>query len=69
MNSMNLEMEEIRDKFRSLTEENENLTTTVSRLKEEVDLLSTALRRVIDLLPESKKDEIVKFLVVQGGRR
>ena len=66
---MNLEMEEIRDKFRSLTEENENLTTTVSRLKEEVDLLSTALLRVIDLLPEGKKDEIVKFLVVQGGRR
>ena len=66
---MTVETEELRDKFRILTEENTNLVNTVSKLQIEVDQLSTALRKVIDLLPEDKKDEVIRFLVVQGGRR
>lgn len=65
---MTVEADELRERLQALVEQNDTLKATVEVHRSEAEQLTAALRRVLDLLPDPKKDEALRLLVMRGGK-
>lgn len=60
---MAVESEELRERLKAVSDELELVRGESERFRKECMELAGALRKVIGLLPDSQKDEIIRFLV------
>lgn len=65
---MAAESDELRERLRSMSDELTAAQSQAAEAKQEAEQLTSALRRVIDLLPDDKKNEVIKFLVTKNGK-
>lgn len=65
---MTVEADELRERLQTLNEQCETAKAQAETLRVECEQLTAALRRVLDLLPDQKKDEALRLLVMTGGK-
>lgn len=65
---MSSESNELRDRLKAVADELSSAQSQLAETRQESEQLASALRRVIDLLPDEKKNEVIKFLVTKNGR-
>lgn len=62
------ESDELRERLKSVSDLLLEAQKQAEEARHESEQLASALRRVIDLLPDEKKNEVIKFLVTRNGR-